>query len=154
VGVLFTFMPFILSMEPSARAKAARSQHDISKIGLGDFIFEPFARESAWDQMVLIIKDWDGTIYSYLILSKEGKTVMPDRWWGWGYYNCNKFGPEIGGNHKIKQSGFIKCHDKNVPDWRKEDWKWSYDGQSQRSWMGDMYSPGHEVKGRYLYINR
>ncbi|MDF1645158.1 MAG: hypothetical protein P1U80_13365 [Pseudomonadales bacterium] len=153
-GIAFASLPFILSMEPSAKAKAARSKHDISDLQVGDFIFEQFGRENAWDEMVLIIKDWDGSVYSYLAPSKDGKVVMPDRWWGWGYYNCSDFRPEIEADNKIKRSGFIKCHDTGVPKWRKEEWEWSYNGESQRSWMDGMYSPGHEIKGRYLYINR
>ena len=153
-GIVISCSPFILSMEPSAKAKAARSQHDISKLNVGDYIFEPFSRDSAWDEMVLIIKDWDGSIYSHLAPTKGGKIVMPDRWWGWGYYNCSNFGPETAANDKIKRSGFIKCHDSDVPEWRQEEWEWSYSGESQRSWMDNMYSPGHEIKGSYLYINR
>jgi len=153
-GIAFASSPFFLSMEPSAKAKAARSQHDISGLEAGDYILEPFDREGTWDEMVLIIKDWDGTVYSYLAPSKDGKVVMPDRWWGWGYYNCSDFGPDIQANDKIKRSGFIKCHDADVPEWRNEDWEWSYNGESQRPWMDSMYSPGYEIKGRYLYINR
>ena len=155
-GIVLASSPFILSMEPSAKVKAARSQHDISKLEAGDYIVEPFARGSAWNDVVLIIKNWDGSIYSYMAPTEDGKVVMPDRWWGWGHYNCSNFGPEIGANNKIKESGFIKCHDTDVPEWRQEEWawEWSYSGKSQRTWMDNMYSPGHEIKGRYLYINR
>lgn len=153
-GIALSSLPFIFSMEPSAKAKAERSRHDISKLKAGEFILEPFARDSAWDEIVLIIKDWDGSIYSYIAPTADGKVVMPDEWWGWGYYNCTNFGPEIGTNNKIKRSGFIKCHDSDVPEWRKEEWEWSYSGKSQQYWMDNMYSPDHEIKGSYLYINR
>jgi hypothetical protein len=153
-GIVLASSPFIFSMKPSAKAKAARSQHNISRLEIGQFILEPFSRDNAWNAMVLIIRDWDGSIYSYMAPTEDGKVVMPDRWWGWGYYNCSNFGPEVGANNKIKQSGVIKCHDKDVPKWRREEWAWSYSGKSQRPWMENMYSPDHEIKGNYLYINR
>lgn len=154
VGVVFASSPFILSWEPSAKAKAERSQHDISKLERGHFLIEPFDRGSAWDELVLIIKDWDGEIYSYLMPTKDGKVIMPDRWWGWGYDYCENFGPDLGEANAIERSGYIRCHDADVPEWRETVWVWSYSGTAQSSWMDDMYSPGHEINGNYLYINR
>ncbi|WP_444930827.1 hypothetical protein ACJJIF_03325 [Microbulbifer sp. SSSA002] len=153
-GIGLASSPFIYSMKPSAKAKAGRSQHDISRLEAGDFIFEGFDRASAWDESVLIIKDWDGSIYSYMVPIEQGKVIMPDRWWGWGYFHCANFGPEMRVDNKIKKSGYIKCHDTDVSEWQREEWVWSYSGKSQKSWVESMYSPGHEINGNYLYINR
>jgi len=154
VGIAFASSAFIMSWEPSAKAKAARSQHDVSKLKTGQFVMEPFGRGSGGEEMVLIIKDWDGKIYSYLMPTKEGKIVMPDRWWGWGYDYCENFGPDLAKNNRIAKAGHIRCHDIDIPEWRKKEWVWSYNGIAQSSWMDNMYSPGHEIIGNYLYINR
>ena len=80
-GVGLASIPFLKSMNPSEKAKAARSQHDISSLKPGDYIFENFGRGSAWDEKVLIVRDWDGSIYSFLLPTEEGKVTMPDTRW-------------------------------------------------------------------------
>ncbi|MET1077398.1 MAG: hypothetical protein ABWY06_05175 [Pseudomonas sp.] len=152
-GIALAAAPFFWSMAPSAKAKAARSQHDISTLQPGDYRFEPFGRTSPWDEMVLIIKDWDGSIYAHLLPTDKGRVVLPENFWGLGYYFCEKFAPETVPDGKLKKSGNIKCHDSNLPEWSEDRWQWSYNGTSQKRWTIDMYTPGHEIKGNYLYID-
>ena len=154
IGIVLATIPFTTSMKPSERAKSARSQHDISKLQSGEYLFEKFGRKAAWDEKVLIIRDWDGEIYSYLVPTIKGKVSMPEKFWGWGYYQCEDFRPTLNSDKRILESGVIACHDTNAPDWGKKVWKWSYDGKSKYHWIADMYAPGFEVKSDVLYINR
>ena len=115
VGVTLVLVPFSSSMHPSERAKAARSQHDISNLSTGEFIFERFGRESAWEEKVLIIRDWDNSIYAYLVPTELDQVAIPDRFWGFAVYLCSDFRPELDSNQKIKVSGVITCHDREAP---------------------------------------
>ncbi|OED44187.1 hypothetical protein AB833_02185 [Chromatiales bacterium (ex Bugula neritina AB1)] len=154
-GLVLIFSPFVFSLEPSAKTKAERSQHNIADLASGDFLIEPFERDDRGESVVIIIKDWDSTIYTHMAPTVNGNVAMPDDRWWWlnSRYHCSSFGPESLANGKIKQSGFIKCHDANAPQWREDSWTWPYNGQSKVSWMGNMFSPAHEIKGSHLYIN-
>lgn len=153
-GVILASSPFYQSMHPSQKAKAARSQHNISTLDYGDFRFDEFQKGSAWDEVVLIIKDWDGEIYSFLILTDHGKVIMPETWYWWGYYHCKEFGPELDENNKLKKNGVIQCHDSDIPEFWKDKWLWSYEGKVLGNWAPDLPAPNHEIKGGYLYLNR
>lgn len=152
-GISFAVSPLILSMEPSAKAKSERSRHNISSLQRGQFLFEHFERANPWNQAVLIIRDWDGTVYSYLVPMEDNRVLMPDMYWGRTVYDCTDFGPEIEISGRIKASGVIKCHDPDVQAWWRDHWRWSYNGQTIHPPMGNMYSPDHEIQGEYLFIN-
>lgn len=140
-------------MQPSERANSARSQHDIADLKEGQFIIEKFGRDTAWNEKVLLIKNWDSQRYIYLLPTKNGKVAMPDRWWGWGYYHCSDFRPETDSNGYIRKYGTIKCHDKDTPEWGASLWEWSYDGNPVNEWGIKMRSPKTEVVNDTLYIN-
>lgn len=154
IGLLLIFVPFSGSLEPSAKAKAKRSSHNISALESGEFLFEELGKKSAWDTNVLIIKDWDSKIYSYLVPVNGGKIPMPDHYWGSSHYDCKDFRPELGPDGKIKPSGEITCHDVETPEWGAKAWRWTYDGKSSTSWVPDMYSPGFEIRDETLFVNK
>lgn len=142
------------SMSPSNKAKAARSQHDISKLTKGSYLFERFQRANSWSGKVLIIKDWDENIYVHMIPTETDSVIMPERFWGWGYYQCKNFGPDLNKNRSLVKLGKIRCHDKDAPEWMaKEQWVWKYSGKSEGIWMDDMYSPSYDIQENTLYIN-
>ena len=103
---------------------------------------------------MLIIRDWDNNIYSYLVPINDKKIPMPDQYWGISSYDCSDFRPELSGDGKIKRLGVIACHDAEIPEWGAEAWQWTYGGKSSISWVPDMYSPGFEIEGGILYVNR
>ena len=142
------------SMQPSARAKAARSQHDVSTLKNGSYRIEAFSRPNFWANKVLLIRDWDNQLYVYILPTKDEKTIMPDRWWGWGYYDCADFRPDLDKTGSIKKSGSIRCHDKEKPEWMADQWEWSYDGTPKDQWGINMNSPSTELKSGTLYINQ
>lgn len=153
-GLTFMALVFGASMQPSDRAKSERSQHNISTLKLGHYRIEPFSRGSAWNDVVLLIRDWDEKYYAYLIPTENGKVPLPDRWWGWGYYHCTDFRPELDTSGTIIKNGIIKCHDKDTPEWGASLWEWSYNGNPKDKWGINMYSPPVEVVDGTLYINR
>ncbi|QKE63319.1 hypothetical protein HNE05_08065 [Aquipseudomonas campi] len=153
-GIVFILFVLGASIQPSAKAKAARSQHDISTLHPGEYRFESFGRDSAWNEIVLLVKDWDETLYVYLLPTKDSKVILPERWWGYGYYECSKFSPEADESGKLLKGGIIKCHDKETPEWGSSLWQWAYNGSPKDDWGIKMYSPPVEAKNGMLYINR
>jgi len=90
----------------------------------------------------------------YLVPTKNGKVPLPDRWWGWGYYHCSDFYPELNESGTIRKGGIIKCHDKDTPEWGSSLWEWSYNGNPKDKWGINMYSPPVEIVDGTLYINK
>ena len=154
IGIGFLASPFLLSWHPSTKAKSARSAHDISTLQPGQFLIEPFKHQAPWDELVLIIRDWNGTVYSHLLATKEGKVLMPEPVWGLGYYQCDNFGPDLDSNGNLKIAGSIRCQDPNTPNWGLERWNWTYAGQAHHPGFASMYTPDHEIIGTQLYVNR
>ncbi|WP_428604126.1 hypothetical protein [Sedimenticola sp.] len=154
VGLVFFLYMLGASLQPSAQAKSERSQHDISTLKPGQYRIEHFGRPDAWSDEVLLIRDWDKKYYAYLLPTENGKVILPDRWWGWGYYHCADFRPELDELGFIKKDGIIKCHDKETREWGISLWEWTYDGSPKDKWGIDMYSPPIEVNNGTLYINR
>lgn len=153
-GLGFVFFVAGKSMQPSDKAKSERSQHDLSTLIPGQYRIDKFGRGNAWNEKVLLIRDWDGKIYAYLIPTKDDKVTLPDRFWGWGYYDCSDFRPEVDEGGHLLKDGIIKCHDKDTPEWGASLWQWSYSGKPKDKWGIQMYAPSIEVTDTTLYINR
>ncbi|HED35618.1 MAG TPA: hypothetical protein ENJ08_15595 [Gammaproteobacteria bacterium] len=153
ISLFAIILLFSNSMLPSERAKAERPSHNIKSLKNGSYILTKLNRKNAWDQHVLIIKNWSGKFFVHIVPTKNGLVTMPDYWWGWGYYHCKNFGPETDENNNIKKQGLILCHDKNINDWEHERWRWTYSGKALSEWVSDIKSPDFEVRGDILYIN-
>lgn len=154
LGLSAMFGVFTGSMSPSEQARSNRSQHNIQNLTPGSFILVDFNRKSAWNDKVLIIKDWSGDLYVHLLPTENGAVSLPERYWGWAVYGCKNFGPEIDTNKNILKLGVIKCHDTDIPQWlNANQWLWSYSGKALHEWLPDMYSPKYEIKEGALYIN-
>ena len=123
VGAVLVLYVLGGSMQPSAKAKAERSQHDISNLDVGQFRYDAFGRGSAWGEKVLLIKDWDQRLYVYLVPTEDGKVPLPENWWWWGWHKCADFRPETNNNGFLKKNGVIRCHDRDTPEWGKDLWR-------------------------------
>ena len=101
-----------------------------------------------------VAADWDGKIYAFLVPMKDGKVTLPDRFWGWGYYDCSDFRPDLDENGYLKKGGTIRCHVKETPEWGASLWQWSYSGEPKDKWGIEMYSPAVDIANGTLYINQ
>lgn len=155
IGIAAIFTPFLLSLGISQKAEAARSSYDITSLNTGEYIMVDSHTSS---EKILIIKDWDQTIYSYLIPAEADKVLMPDFYrWGSGFYKCSDFRPDLDQNNKIANNGSIRCHDTDTPKRDSAAWAWAYTGKKRAAntvWLPDLIDPKHEVKSGYIYINR
>lgn len=154
VAIALMVYVFVSSLQPSARAKAARSQHDIRELQAGQYRYDIFSRGSAWNEKVLLIRDWDHRLYVYLVPTEDDKVPLPERWWWWGWHKCSDFRPETDKTGFLKKGGVIKCHDEDLPEWGMELWQWSYDGEPKKNWIAKMKAPSIDLKDDYIYINK
>lgn len=156
LSTYFVGFVFLGSMSPSASAKSARASHDISHLENGDFLFEKLGRKDAWNTKVLIIKDWDNSLFVYLIPTEADKVPLPERWWGWAAFGvyCTDFGPQQDESKKILRSGFVTCKDEPPEEGNFDYWQWAYSGVSKNKWIANLYQPKYELIENYVYINQ
>ena len=152
----FTNVAYVSSsvLQPSDKAKSQRSVHNVSTLHKGDYRYEDFERNTPWNEKVLLLKDWDGVLHTYLVPTNKEGVPMPDRYWGWGWYHCKDFRPETEANGKIKRGGTIKCHDQDSDRYSMQGWQWSYNGEPKHQWLPDMDAPETETIGKKLYLNQ
>ena len=144
-------------MNPSRKALSDRSEHNIASIEIGSYRTDIFKKDQ--DTRIMIIHDWDGTIFTHLLPVKAGKVLMPDNYWAEykSDYHCSDFRPELGSNLQIKKQGLIGCQDQLTPNWARKYWLWKYNGEKynqQASWLPNMITVQHEIVGTTLYVNR
>lgn len=154
IGISSILILFTSSLNPSEKAKSERSQHDISKLQAGSYIFEFLKRDNLLNRKVLIIKDWNDELFVHFLPTKDGAVTLPDIYWSWVVTTCIDFGPETESNGNILNSGKIRCHDIDEPaGWSFDNWQWGYNGKSLVEWKPDLISPKYEIKDGILYVN-
>lgn len=153
IGMVLAAIPFIRSMNPSARAEAALPYIDVSSLSPGSFSMEKMEGMHYFEDAYLLLRDYDQQLYVYLLSLHEGKVLLPDiHWFRFGGL-CEKFSPEME-NGKLKRGGTIKCHDKLDNNWWAQEWRWSYDGKNLGKSTDDLVKPKYSIKGDYLTIGR
>jgi len=154
-GASTIFATFSLSLSPSARAKADRVYIDISSLECGKYVYEPFNRENAWNEKVLIIKQQDCTLSVFLIPTRENKFIMPERFWGNIGSLCKNFSPSVNQENRLIENGFITCHDSELEAEYIRNLKWTYSGVSKANFVvQDLYVPKIEIQGNQVIINK
>lgn len=149
-GVLLIMVPFIKSMNPSAKAGTQLPYFDISTLSPGEYILS----KSIGEVEYLILKDYDSNLYAYWMPVKDNRILMPDRhWWHWGGL-CSSFGPDAL-NGKLLANGEIRCRDVIYPDGSSSpEWRWTYDGKNLGRYTDDMERVKFTIEGRYLIAGK
>ena len=147
IGLIIFAIPFVLSLNPTEKAKNSLLGLDIAELSGGDFW------EVENDKFkILIIKDWSNTIYAYAVpYNKNGEYMMPDITWHRPINTCKKFGPEIE-NGKLRKSGTIKCFDDDLSDWWRGEYIWSYSGENLGKHHGALPKPKYVISNNKLLI--
>lgn len=149
VGISLAVVPFIKSMNPSAKAGMQLPHFDVSTLTPGEYVLSRNLGEVKY----LILKDYDSNIYVYWLPVKDNQVLMPDvHWWHWGGL-CSSFGPDAS-NGKLLANGVIRCRDDIRPDWLSKEWRWTYDGKSLGKYTDDMERVKFTIEGRYLIAGK
>ena len=152
-GFALAMKPFIESMNPTDRAVANLPHIDISNIEPGGYRYVSTGRDWGFESEWLIIRDTEGEIYVYTIPLQDGKYLMPDLSWFRPGGFCVEFGPEMISEVVTKDS-VIKCHDIEMYDWGRKEWRWTLDGKNLGEHTNDMYSPKFSVNNDKLIIGK
>ncbi len=155
VGITLVLMPFVLSLFPSNRAYAALPRYDISDLYRGSYklvtLDRAFETFNGFKQSVFFIKTKAGEIRAWSVYTKNGDIGMPDYHW-WRVYNtCRNFGPDVI-NGVIDEDSYIQCHDKNLPQWQSNNWRWNLEGKALTQNVTDMNQVDGFVEGDFYVI--
>lgn len=156
-GVAITATPFILYLNPSAKAKAQLPRLDISDMKNGTFkIVQHSSSPEYYDDIFwsyLLIKKLDGNISAWRIFTRNNKVMMPDyRWWR-PYFEYRSFGPTLE-NGVINESMPITCHDKDIAEGMAEDWNWDINGKNIAGYFDDLLPVKGFVELDYYAIGK
>lgn len=151
-GMVFACSPFISSWNPSAKAKSERASYNISDLGVGQYVMHDFTKESPWKRKVLLIKISESELKVYSLPTREGKFILPEYWFWWGWLLCNNLGPESDDGLHVKKGGVIRCLDQDAPE-SYDQWQWTIDGGSSNGWVPDIIEFKYEIADDRLYIN-
>ena len=155
IGIVFTAIPFIKALNPSANAGSTLLQINISNMKPGSFLVQEDPMRGYFKAQYLIIKNYGNEIYVYRVPVREGQAMLPDiSWWRWGAL-CQNFSPDMEGD-SIKANGYIQCQDKNRPDMANstEEWKWTYSGKNMGKYTSDMDVPKYTIENGYIVIGK
>lgn len=150
-------LPFVFSLKPNARADAALFTVDTTKMESGTYkiVRHPLIAESysgfAWS--VLLIKMNNNSSAAWLVPTRNGSVLMPDIHWWRPMFECHDFGPTII-NGKVDVSSVFECHDKDVPEWWADKWRWDSNGRNYSGQIDNMKPAVGVVEGGFYVVGK
>jgi hypothetical protein len=127
-GLCFTFMPFIVSLAPNARAHAALPRISVAEMQPGSFKFVLDPRSiNNFPVGLMIVKYETGSFDVWNIPFKDNTPHIPERWWWQSMYKCPSL--QVDFENKI-----IICPTGAIADWHKENeyspaYEWTLNGE-------------------------
>ena len=165
VGIAFVSVPFIGSLQPSARANAlvGAQRLDIADfernsyriVRVTDSRLEESTQSTSYHsgKSWLVIRDDLGRFFVYWLPTWEGAIIMPRTVWGQMEGFCRDLGPPKGETTVTDQT-LIQC---NEPDettmWFAEYWYWTLDGKNVSRELPDLTPIRSQIEGDVLAIN-
>ena len=153
MALVLAAIPFVSSLNPSARAGETLQHILISDLEVGDFLVEDDLAKGYFKGRYLVIKDYEAKVHVYLVPIRENRFMLPVvRWWNWGAL-CEDFRPDIQ-NSKIKPGGIIQCHDSDFVEAQNPEWHWEYSGKNLGNYTEDMMTVPHKIEGPYVIVGK
>lgn len=156
IGILGAAIPFLRSMEPSAKAIAALPRVKITGLNVGSYrsqvSSEKYADTSGWTWKVLLYRKSETTIKAWRIPTRNGAVGMPDLHWWRPFFKCEEFGPTLV-NGVVDESLPIKCHDESASDFWRNEWKWDIDGKNLGTMVDDLNSIDGTIEGEFFVFS-
>lgn len=155
IGVILAAIPFLRSMGPTAQAFNDLPRINIAGIAPGEYRLESYipthTSADEWRLQAFVYKKINGEINAWRLFSKNGAVGMPDLRWVRPMFECKKFGPtEINGN--IDETKPITCHDDDVSDYWRKEWRWTIDGKNMGNMVEDMDSISGSIEGDFFVV--
>ena len=155
IGTVIAAIPFIQSMGPTAQAFNDLPRVKVAGIGPGQHKLQNYipTHSSAddWQLHAFVYKKFDGELRVWRLFSKNGAVGMPDLSWSRPMLECRDFGPTII-NGIVDETKPITCHDDNVSDYWRKEWRWTVDGKNLGKMVEDMDQVSGSIEGEYFVI--
>jgi hypothetical protein len=132
------------TLRVSARTDAELPRISLSDLKPGTWKYAPYFQEDHGQGIdVLLIRDKDGKLFTWLVVVKDGRRRLPDQaWWRPGY-PC-----ELEPNF---ESGEIACNDNRASEWSRSRYRWKIDGTSLSNQVPNMEpAQGIEESGYFV----
>jgi len=157
LGLFLASIPFIKSMQPNERVFNNLPRIDLSGIDPSEYLllkehvlngYNGFYKVE-WG--VLIIRRQSGEYDIWDIPYLDGGIGLPHINWWQIYENCKNFGPTLS-NGKVLENGSIACHDEEMSEWGKREWRWSFSGENLGEWTQDLQkTKGTIERGDFVF---
>ena len=155
IGVIIAAIPFIQSMNPSAQAQNNLPRVRVTGINPGQYRLENYipshSSSDDWKLVAFVYKKRNGELRVWRLFSKNGAVGMPDLSWTRPMLECQEFGPtRVDGI--VDETQPITCHDDNISDFWKEEWRWTIDGKNMGKRVEDMDQVSGTIEGEFFVI--
>ena len=155
IGVIIAAIPFIQSMNPTAQAHNNLPRVRVTGIDPGQYRLENYipshSSSDDWKLVAFVYKKRNGELRVWRLFSKNGAVGMPDLSWTRPMLECQEFGPtRVDGI--VDETKPITCHDDNISDFWKEEWRWTIDGKNMGKRVEDMDQVSGTIEGEFFVI--
>ncbi len=152
-GLLAVSVPFIQSLNPSARAihnHALARDYATESVQPGELRFISTQTSSRTDlpgggfrinlgKSLLAVRTIEGDSYLYSLPTWSGNILMPRTWWGQFEGECKNFGPAHP-SQSVTRSTTLQCNDPEFGGWPASGAKWTIAGKSLAPTIPDLPS--------------
>lgn len=152
-GLVLTAIPFVQYFGPADNSGETLPYVNVSKMETNTYIIHTTEFNGWYGESYLIIKNKSDIFKVYWLPTRHNSIAMPDLMWGRNAGLCNDFGPETV-EGKIKENGLILCHDPDIEEWNKEQWRWTMSGEKLGEWTADLEEVKSSLSGHYLIVGK
>ena len=153
IGFVYVSIPFATYFGPADNSGETLPSINVAEMKVNTFINYDVSFSDGYSTRYLIIKKSYNVYIVYHVYVSDDHVVMPDRaWFRWGGI-CKDFGPEVI-DGEIKANGLIMCHDQDIEEGRKEQWRWTLEGKKLSQWTADMDLVKHSLDGTHLILGK
>lgn len=157
IGVVAVAIPFLKSMGPTAQALNDLPRVKITGIDPGEYRLQNYipthGSSDGWQLQLFIYRRFNGDLKVWRLFSKNDAVGMPDLSWTRPMLECRDFGPTVV-NGLVDESRPITCHDDNVSDYWKNEWRWTIDGKNMGKMVEDMVPVSGSIEGEFFVIHK
>jgi hypothetical protein len=149
-GLVLLAVPFVGSLNPSARAVGELPHVDLSQLGPGEFRVLEVQLSRIF---VLRLSSGELRVFSVPYSNDREVYFLPDISWSRSWIPCEEFGPEVDSG-QLAQDGIFRCHSGSPNEFWDEEHRWDFGGDNLGSHTEDLPVPRHEVAGQSLIIGK
>ncbi len=155
IALVVAIVPFLQSMNPTARAYNDLPRIKLTGLAPGDYRLADYLPQHTapgdWTIKAFVYKKHSGEINVWRLPARNGAVGMPDLSWWRPLFECRNFGPTVV-NGIVDETGPITCHDDKVSDYWRREWRWTIDGKNLGKMVEDLDPVFGSVQGEFFVV--